>query len=117
MSIIIPSDPPIAGESYTLVCSTGGSQAESFQWLGPPDGRTPVVESRSRLIIITDATSSQLQFMPTQQSDNGSYSCSATTNGLSLTSEPVMISVNGIIIHIFNLPLLHYFDVLLISSS
>ena len=96
-SMIIPSDPPTAGESYTLECSTGGSEG-TFQWLGLPDGRTPVVESRPRLIIITDATSSQLQFMPIQQSDNGSYYCSATTNGLSLTSEPAMISVNGIII-------------------
>ena len=40
--------------------------------------------------------------MPVQQSDNGSYSCSATTNGLSLTSEPVMININGIIIPCIN---------------
>ena len=100
MSICIPSDPP-TGESYTLECSTGGSQAESFQWIvGPsvPDGRTLIVESSPRLIIIINATSSQLQFRPIQQSDTGSYSCSATANGLSLTSDSVMININGIII-------------------
>ena len=97
VSMIISPDPPTAGESYTLECSIGGSEG-TFQWLGPPDGRTLVVESRPRLIIIADATSSQLQFMPIRQSDNGSYSCSATTNGLTWTSEPVMININGIII-------------------
>ena len=95
VSIIIPSDPPIAGESYTLECSTGGSQADSFQWLGPPDGRTPVVGNSPRLTISSASTSSQLQFRPVQQSDIGSYSCSATVGGLTLASEPVAITVNG----------------------
>ena len=114
----IPSDPPIAGESYTLVCSTGGSQAESLQWLvGPPDGRMLVVENSPRLIIITDATSSQLQFRPIQQSNNGSYSCNATTNGLTLTSQSVMISVNGILIPLYSPAMYHYYDLFLISSS
>ena len=94
----IPSGSPIAGESYTLDCSTGGSEG-TFQWLKrPPDGRTLVVESSPRLNIISNATSSQLQFRPLQQSDNGSYSCNATTDGLILSSEPMMINVNGIII-------------------
>ena len=97
VSINIPSDPPLAGENYTLECSADDSEG-IFQWLGPPDGRTPVVESNPRLIIITNATSSQLQLMPIQQSDNGSYSCSATTNGLTLSSGLVMININGIII-------------------
>ena len=93
----IPSDTPIAGESYTLECSAGGSQAESFQWFtGPSDGRTQVVASGS-ITISSTSTSSQLQFRPVQQSDNGSYTCSATTNGLTLSSEYVMISVNGIL--------------------
>ena len=96
VSISIPSDPPIAGESYTLECSAGGSQAENFQWLkGPPDGRTPVVNS-GYITISSISTASQLQFRPVQQSDNGSYSCNATTNGLTLSSESVIISVNGI---------------------
>ena len=96
ISISIPSDPPIAGESYTLECSAGGSQAESFQWLkGPPDGRIPVVTSGS-ITISSTSTTSQLQFRPVQQSDNGSYSCSATTNGLTFSSDSVMINVNGI---------------------
>ena len=100
VSIIIPSDPPIAGESYTLECSAGGSEG-TFQWLkGPPDGRTPVVNSGS-ITISSTSTSSQLQFRPVQQSDNGSYSCSATTNGLTLSSESVIISVNGIVFRTF----------------
>ena len=101
VSISVTSDPPIAGESYTLECSAGGSQAESFQWLkGPPDGRTPVISSGS-ITISSTSTSSQLQFRPVQQSDNGSYSCSATTNGLTLSSESVIISVNGIVFRTF----------------
>ena len=93
----IPSGSPIVGESYTLECSAGGSEG-TFQWLGPPDGRTPIVDSSPRLNIISNAESSQLQFRPLQQSDSGSYSCSATTNGLTLSSEPMMVNVNGIII-------------------
>ena len=95
VSISIPSDSPIAGENYTLECSTRGFQADSFQWLGPPDGRTPTVENNPRLNILSASTTSQLQFRPIQQSDNGSYFCSVTTIGLTLSSEPVAISVNG----------------------
>ena len=93
VSIRISSDPPIAGESYTLECSAGGSEG-TFQWLGPPDGRTPVVGSGS-ITISSTSTSSQLQFRPVQQLDNGSYTCNATTDGLTLSS--VMISVNGMV--------------------
>ena len=93
VSISIPSDPPIAGESYTLECSAGGSEG-TFQWLGPPNGRIPVVNSGS-ITISSNSTTSQLQFRPVQQSDNGSYSCSATTNGLTMSTESVVISVNG----------------------
>ena len=57
--ISMPSGSPIAGESYTLECSAGGSEG-TFQWLkGPPDGRTPVVTSASITISFT-STSSQL---------------------------------------------------------
>ena len=97
--ISIPSDPPIAGESYTLECSAGGSEGTlKFQWLGPPDGRTSVaVVSGGSITISSTSTTSQLQFRPVQQSDNGSYSCNATTNGLTLSTESVVINVNGII--------------------
>ena len=91
------SGSPTAGESYTLECSAGGSEG-TFKWLGPPDGRTPVVESTPRLSIMSNATAGQLQFRPIQQSDNGSYSCNASIDGLALLSEPVDISVNGTII-------------------
>ena len=97
VSISIPAYSPIAGESYTLECSAGGSEG-TFQWLGPPDGRTPVVESRPRVSISPTsgtATSSRLQFRPVQQSDNGLYSCSATVDGSILFSDPVNVSVNG----------------------
>ena len=91
--ISIPSDPPIAGESYTLECSTGGSEG-TFQWLGPPDGRTLVVSSG--YITVSDmTTTSQLQFSRIGQSNSGSYACSATTDGFTFSSEPVMINVNG----------------------
>ena len=90
------SGSPIAGESYTLECSTGASVG-TFQWLGPPDGRTPVVNSGS-ITTSSSSTTSRLQFRPVQQSNNGSYICSATVNGLIIVSEPVVIVVNGIIL-------------------
>ena len=83
----------IAGESYTLMCSVGGSEG-TFQWLGPPDGRTPVLSRGSTTISFT-STSSELQFRPIQQSDNGSYICNASVGGLAFVSEPVIIIVNG----------------------
>ena len=95
---ITASGSPIAGESYTLECSAGGSEG-TFQWQkGPPDGRIQVAENSPRVTITSNAILSRLQFMPVQQSDNGLYICSATIDGLTLSSEPVMISVNGIII-------------------
>ena len=90
---ITASGSPIAGESYTLECSAGGSEG-TFQWLGPPDGRTPVVTSGS-ITISSTSTSSQLQFRPVQQSDNGSYSCSATIDGSALTSGSIAIAINS----------------------
>ena len=89
------SGSPVAGESYTLECSAGGFMA-SFLWLGPPDGITPFVESSSRTIV-SNSTASQLQFRPLQQSHNGSYSCSVSTGGQNLISQPIVVSVNGII--------------------
>ena len=85
----------VAGESYTLECSAGGSEG-TFQWLkGPPDDRTPVLSTGSMTISSTP-TSSQLQFRPIQQSDNGSCVCSASIGGLAIISELVIITVNGI---------------------
>ena len=84
----------IAGENYTLECSAGGSMG-TFQWLGPSDGGTPIASSGS-ITITSTSTTSQLQFMPLQQSHNGSYSCSTSSDGQTLSSEPIAISVNGI---------------------
>ena len=83
-----------------LECSVDGSEG-TFQWLGPPDGRTPVIENSPRVNILSNTISSQLQFRPIQQSHNGSYSCSAATNGgLTLSTESVDTSVNGIVLSI-----------------
>ena len=94
VSITASGSPTTAGESYTLECSVGGSEG-TFQWLGPPDGRTPVVQSRTSLNIISNATTSRLQFRPLGQSDNGSYSCNASVGELAFLSESVNIIVNG----------------------
>ena len=85
---------PIAGENYTLECSTGGIVA-TFEWFGPPNGSTPIVNTSSVITIISNLSTSQLQFRPLQQSHNGSYSCCAITDEDTLTSEPTEISVNG----------------------
>ena len=58
------------------------------------------------MTISSTSTTSQLQFRPVQQSDNGSYSCNATTNGLTLSTESVVINVNGIVT-----PHIHYYVV------
>ena len=86
---------PTAGESYTLEYSIGDPVA-LFEWVGPPDGRTPVTNSSS-LTINSDSSTSWLQFRPLQQSHSGSYSCRATTQeGTVMLSELVEIRVNGI---------------------
>ena len=66
----------------------------TFQWLGPPDGRTPVANTNS-ITITSNSSKGQLQFRPLQQSQNGSYSCFAITDEETLLSQPIEISVNG----------------------
>ena len=66
----------------------------TFEWLGPPDGRTPIVNSNS-VTIISNYSASQLQFRPLQQSHNGSYYCHAVINDRESTgsSPPLELSV------------------------
>ena len=90
---VTTSSSPIAGESYFLKCLAGEPLA-TFQWLGPPDGRTPVVNTTS-LIIISNSSTSQLQFRPLQQSHNGSYSCRTTANESTISSQAIEIRVKG----------------------
>ena len=93
---IMGSGSLVGGESYTLECSAGASEG-TFQWVkGSHDSRTPVVTDSS-ITISSTSTTSQLQFRPIQQSNNGSYFCNATIGGVTLFSEPVVIRVNGII--------------------
>lgn len=84
----------IAGENYTLECSTGGIVV-TFEWLGPPNASAPVVNASSVITIISNLSTSQLQFRPLQQSHNGSYTCYAVSDEDTLSSEPIEISVNG----------------------
>ena len=91
------SGSPTAGENYSLECSAYGTMA-IFEWLGPPNGRTSVVNTSS-ITISFNSTTSQLQFWPLQQSHNGSYSCRAITDEETLFSEPIQISVNGNLFH------------------
>ena len=88
---ITPVGFQIAGESYTLECFAGGFMAV-FEWMGPPDGRTPISSS---ITISSNSTLSLLQFRPLQQSHSGSYSCHAITNEGTPSSEPIEIRVNG----------------------
>ena len=106
---------PTAGESYTLEYYVG-DPVVTFEWLGPPDGRTPVTNSSSSLTISSGSSTSQLQFRPLQQSHNGSYSCRATTHeGTIVLSEPVDIQVNGI--NFTNCTNFQYFFFLSFSSQ
>ena len=66
----------------------------TFEWLGPPYSRTPIVNSSS-LTISSGSSTSQLQFRPLQQSHNGSYSCRAVINEDNLFSQPTEICVKG----------------------
>ena len=93
---ITPIGSPIAGETYSLECSAGAGLVVTFQWLGPPDGVTPVVHvNTSSITVSSNSTTSQLQFRPLQQSQNGSYSCLAVTNDDTWPSQPVEIRVGG----------------------
>jgi hypothetical protein len=93
-ALVTPLGFPIAGESYTLECIMC-NPVILFEWLRPPDGRTPVTSTSSSLITNFDSYTSQLQFRPLQQSHIGSYSCRATTREGTFTSEPREIQVNG----------------------
>ena len=84
---------PITGENYTLECSAGGAIA-TFEWFGPLNGNTSIVSSNF-INVSSKSSTSQLQFRPLQSLHNGSYTCRATTNEDTLSSEPIEISVNG----------------------
>ena len=77
----------IAGESYTLECSTSGTEA-TFHWLGSD-------VNDSSVSISSNLSLSQLLFQPLQQSHDGPYSCRATTDEDTLLSEPIEIIVEG----------------------
>ena len=80
---------PIAGENYSLECSTDGTVA-IFHWLSPV-----VNDSSESVFISSNLSSSQLLFRPLQQSHDGPYSCRAITDEDTLLSEPIEISVKG----------------------
>lgn len=90
----------IAGESYTLQCSAGESQKiKLFEWLWESpdiDGRTPVANS-SFLTITSNSSSesSQLEFRPLKQANNGSYFCRATAGEATLISQPIEVRAKG----------------------
>ena len=97
MSIISDANnSPIAGEDYALECYAAGSVV-AFNWLGPPDGMTPIIIVNGSLYVQSNSSTSWLHFSPIQQSHNGLYSCvSVSDEGRSrLLSEPIEISVNG----------------------
>jgi hypothetical protein len=77
----------IAGESYSLECSTGGTEA-TFHWLGS-------AINDSSVLISSNLSSSQLLFQPLQQFHDGPYSCRAITDEDTLLSEPIEISVKS----------------------
>ena len=83
----------IAGEYVVLECFADHSIG-MFQWLGPPDGMTPVISDDS-VTISSNSTTSQLQFRPLKQSHNGSYLCRVSTGGQNLSSQPLDIRING----------------------
>ena len=87
---ITPIGSPIAGEDYSLECSAGGSKA-IFGWLGPPDGRTAVIDS---LTIISNSSTNQLRFRPLEQSHSGTYSCHIEILSGNLSSS-LVLNVTG----------------------
>ena len=84
-----------AGENYTLECSVGGTAAD-FEWLGPHDNKPVATTDDTITVINPSARISRLQFTPLKQSHSGSYICNATAGGVSQTSEPIVVTVNGI---------------------
>ena len=69
----------------------------TFEWMGPPDGRPPILNSSS-VTVSSDSFTSRLQFNPLQQSHSGSHTCRTTTSEGAMLSEPVEIQVEGTLI-------------------
>ena len=74
----------IAGEDYTLTCRVtgGGTMTPTYRWLrnGSP---------------LSGETSATLSFSPLRQSDSGSYTCEATKSLSTVTSAPMVVTVEG----------------------
>ena len=91
---IASSGAPTAGEVYTLECSVSGTnERATFQWLGPPDRRTPVIGSRTR-VITGNSSVIRLQFNPLKHTDIGTYMCITEISGTT-HSKSVHVAVNG----------------------
>ena len=88
---ITPIGSPIAGEDYSLGCSAGESMV-IFEWMGPPDGRTAVIDSQSNINVISNSSASQLQFRPLEQSHSGTYLCRVAISG---QSSSLVLNVTG----------------------
>ena len=74
----------IAGEDYTLTCTVtgGGTTTPTYRWL------------RNGLQL-PDETSAALSFSPLRQSSSNSYTCEATKSLSTVTSEPIVLTVEG----------------------
>ena len=74
----------IAGEDYTLTCQVtgGGTMTPIYRWFrnGSP---------------LTGQTSDTLSFSPLGETDSGIYTCEGTRNSMTVTSDPLTITVVG----------------------
>ncbi len=73
-----------AGTSHSLTCTAcgGASMTYTYQWLRY-DGD------------INDETSSTISFSPLREADVGRYNCRVSVGSMTITSENVVISVEG----------------------
>ena len=87
VEVISPSDPPAAGERYSLMCTVTGvdslNPTINYQWFKTTTNRTQV-----------GTNSPILTFDPLVLSDAGQYSCEVTVSSSLLSQDTIIVSKN-----------------------
>ena len=89
VEVVLPSDPPAAGQSYSLMCTVTGADSLNptinymYQWFKTTPSRTQV-----------GTNSPTLTFDPLFLSDTGQYNCEVTVSSSFLSQDVLITSSN-----------------------
>ena len=87
VEVILPGDPPAAGQSYSLMCTVTGEDSLNstinYQWFKTTPSRTQV-----------ETNSPTLTFDPLVLSDTGQYNCEVTVSSNQLSQDVLITSSN-----------------------